>query len=401
MSLPIESKPLILVKQLNYYKNFFSKRQFEHFKRLIIGLIVSKNTTLQEINDLFCETNQSSLNRFVSHSKFDLNDLNRLRLSQVNDKISFREKGILIIDESLKHKTGREMELAGFHRSGITKKIEWGHMVVNSLYSDLENNIFPVSSELYVREVDCEKDNIKFKTKREIGIEQIDFALQNNLPIKLVLADAGYDGVEFLNSVIKRGLDFCIGVRTSTKISVNRQKRTNIAKYLENFGFEKNHKKLKFKSKIYEYHTVNISVRKIGKLKLVISKIQGDDELKCYFTNLKIDDMDIIKILTKRWEIESFHRDTKQHLGFESYQVRKGRGMQVVALAILTAYTQIFLAKKQISKKLTLTSIGEYCRYFALIAYKGLRWIKRQLNKGITWFKQILKRHVLIKTAKA
>ena len=400
MSLPIESKPLVLVKQLNYYKNFFSQRQFEHFKRLVLGTIISDNTTLQEINDLFCETNQSSFNRFVSHSTFNLDELNRLRLQQVKIKTPLREKGILIIDESLKHKTGRKMELAGLHRSGITKKTEWGHMVVNALYTDLENNVFPVSSELYVRKIDCEKNNLEFKTKREIGLEQIDFALQNNLPIKLILADAGYDGTEFLNQVIMRNLDFCIGVRSTTKISVNREKRLSIAEYIKYFDFEKNHNKLLFKDKIYEYHIVDISVRGIGKLRLVISKNNGDDEIKCYFTNLKIDDVNIIKLLTKRWEIESFHRDVKQHLGFESYQVRKGRGMQVVALAILTAYTQIFLAKRKLSKELNLSSTGECCRYFALIAFKGLRWIKRQLNKGITWFKTILKRHVLIKTAK-
>lgn len=95
------------------------------------------------------------------------------------------------------------MELAGNHRSGVSKKVEWGHMVVNSFYTDSNDNDFPLKTDVYVRKKDCPKyGNFKFKTKRELALEQIDFTLDNNLPIGLVLVDAGYEGEEFTQEIL-------------------------------------------------------------------------------------------------------------------------------------------------------------------------------------------------------
>ena len=104
-----------------------------------------------------------------------------------------------------------------------------------------------------------------------------------------------------------------------------------------------------------------------------------------------------IRILLHRWDIEVFHRDAKQHLGLEAYQVRKSRGMQIVALASLIAYTLARQSAKML--RVTLNSIGETCRYLKLVAYKGTRWLRQQLNKP-KQFSKLLKRHVFTKNAK-
>ena len=111
MSLPIISIPSTINKLLSEYSGFFTKPQFGNFRRLITGLIVSENKTLQKINDQFGKRNQSSLNRFVSNSKWDLDQLNSLRIKTVVSHLSLEKKGVLIIDESLNHKTGKHMEL--------------------------------------------------------------------------------------------------------------------------------------------------------------------------------------------------------------------------------------------------------------------------------------------------
>ena len=136
-------------------------------------------------------------------------------------------------------------------------------------------------------------------------------------------------------------------------------------------------------------------------MKLVISYKHGDEEnIKCYISNLDEEDETLIKILIKRWRIECFHRDAKQHLGLGAYQVRKGRGMQVVALAILTAYTLAMLAARILKTPLrSLRTVGEVCRYLQLIAYKGVRWIKGLVKTPLKLI-EILKKHVFVKTAK-
>ena len=363
-------------------------------------MIVSENKTIQEINDGFGQKDQSSLNRFVSHSSWDLNELNLLRIKNVKDQILLKKKGVIIIDESLLHKTGEKMELAGLHRSGITKNIEWGHMAVNAFYTDSDNNDFPVKTDIYVREQDCKKYNVSFKTKREIAIEQIDHALEAKLPIKLVLVDAGYEGEEFTMEIKDRLLDFIIGVRTSTNISIDRQKRVSVGDYLSSLT-DDDFEFYLTEEKAYFYHIREVSIRGIGKVKLVISYMYGDEEnIKCYITNLNEEDEIIIKLLIKRWRIECFHRDAKQHLGLEAYQVRKGRGMQVVALAILTAYTLVILAARILSTPIrNLRTVGEGCRYLQLVAYKGVKWIRKKLKRPLE-FIRILKKHVFVKNAK-
>lgn len=401
MTLPIVCVPPLIDKSISVYKKFFSKPQYKHFRRLVTGQIVSPNKTLQEVNDSFGECDQSNLDRFVSFSDWDLDEVNKLRLCQVKNSLPLQKKGIQIIDESLLHKSGPCMELAGHHRSGVTKRLEWGHMSVNSFYTDISNNDFPIKTDVFVREKDCPRyGNIQFKTKREIAIEQIDFAIANGLPISLVLVDAGYEGQKFTQEIRRRSLDYIIGVRTTTNISIDRQKRISIADYLSiltdsDFEFYLT------EDKAYFYHIKKVSVRGIGTVKLVISYKYGDEEeIKCYITNLEEDDETIIKLLIKRWRIECFHRDAKQHLGLEAYQVRKGRGMQVVALATLVAYTLVILIARILKTPIRqLRTVGEVCRYLALVAYKGIRWISCLIKKPLDYV-QILKKHVFVKNTK-
>lgn len=398
MSLPIQCVPPVVNGFLSHYRGFFTKPQFANFSHLVSGLIVSDNKTIQEINDGFGVRDQSSLNRFVSHSSWDLSALNSVRLEQIKDSFSFRKKGVLIIDESLLHKTGKHMELAGSHRSGITKRIEWGHMIVNAFYTDVDNNAFPVETKVYVREKDCEKFYTKFKTKRELGLEEVDTALNAGLPVGLVITDAGYEGQEFTNALKERGLDFLVGVRTTTKMSIDREKRISVGEYLESLE-DKDFMNINVDGHIYFYHIKQIYMRGIGRIKLVISHPAGDAKKRCYITNLKTSNKTIIKLLTKRWEIECFHRDAKQHLGLEAYQVRKSRGMQVVALASLIAYTLVILAMNKLKTPRPLRTIGEGCRYLALVAYKGINWIRKKIREKLEW-RTILNKHVFVKNAK-
>jgi hypothetical protein len=107
-------------------------------------------------------------------------------------------------------------------------------------------------------------------------------------------------------------------------------------------------------------------------------------------------------LLLKRWNIECLHRDTKQHLGLEDYQVRKFGAIQKVVCAVLVAYTQIILnAVQKILEPLkrTLNTVGEGCRFFRLIAIKGIVWMKEKA-KNIDEFKKILNAQVFVKNAK-
>jgi len=113
-------------------------------------------------------------------------------------------------------------------------------------------------------------------------------------------------------------------------------------------------------------------------------------------------DETLINLLLRRWKIETWHRDAKQHLGLEDYQVRKFGAIQKVVCAVLVAYTQIILMKNDaILKPLNrvLSTIGEACRYMRLLALKGTFWL-RQKAKNLTELVDILNKQVFVKNAK-
>ena len=107
-------------------------------------------------------------------------------------------------------------------------------------------------------------------------------------------------------------------------------------------------------------------------------------------------------LLLRRWDIEGLHRDSKQHLGLEDYQLRKYRGIQIVVLAVFVAYTLLVLsAAQKILKPLgrVLETIGEGCRFFRLVATKSYKWLRRKA-KNKNKFKEIMNRFVFVKNAK-
>ncbi len=399
MSLPIKEIPTRFKALLSFYKRCFTRPQYKNFRDFVLGLIVSDNKTIQEINDCFGRVNQSSLNRFLTLSDWDPVRINNKRISQIKSCHKLR-KGIFICDPTFLHKFGKMMEYANYHYSGMTKDEEWGYCLVNSFFTD-GNTEFPVCADFYLREEDADEDH-PFKTLREICLEQLDYAMKR-LPIWLFIADAGLYADFLIQYLRTRGLKYIIGARVSNNISIGGKKRISIEEYMQTLTDDD------FKLHIidgegYFLHTVEVSERNVGREKLLISYKAGDEEeIRINVTNLmQHSDRAIIGLLLERWKIETWHRDAKQHLGLEDCQARKFGAIQKVVCAILVAYTQLILMKKVFLLKplnRILETIGEGCRYIRLLALKGAFWLK-QKAKDIIDFRKILNEQVFVKNAK-
>ena len=399
MSLPITEIPITVKKLLTFYKKQFTRPQYNNFREFIVGLIVSDNKTIQEIADCFGRVDQSNLNRFITLSEWDERKINDTRLNQIKRRVNLG-KGILICDPTMFHKSGKHMEKANYHYSGMTKQKEWGHCFVNSFFTDGKNE-FPVCGDFYLRDVDADEEH-PFKTIREIAIEQLDYALKK-LPIWLFMADSGLYADFLIRELRRHGLKYIIGTKVTNNISINGEKRITIAEYFDLLT-DDDFKPHIIDGEVYFLHTVEVSERGIGKEKLLISYKYGDEEqIRINVTNLlQHTDATLMGLILQRWKIETWHRDAKQHLGLEDYQVRKFGAMQKVACAVFVAYTQIILMKNDaILKPLNrvIQTIGEGCRYIRLLALKGTSWLK-QKAKNIMELAEILNKQVFVKNAK-
>ena len=399
MALPLKEVPAKIKELLAWYKKCFTRPQYKNFRDFILGLIVSDNKTIQEIADCFGRVDQSSLNRFLTSSEWDEEKINDVRISQIQKRCNIK-RGIFIVDPTMLHKTGRHMEKANYHYSGMTKEKEWGHFFVNSFFTDGKTE-FPIRGDFYLRDVDADNDH-PFKTVRKIALEQLDYALKK-LPIWLFIADAGLYADFLIKDIRCRGLKYLIGTKITNNISINREKRINIAKYLDTLT-DDDFKRYVIDDEVYALHTIEVSERGAGKEKLIVTYKYGDEEnVRLYVTNLlQHSEETLIKLLLQRWKIETWHRDAKQHLGLEDYQVRKFSAMQKVACAVFVAYTQIILIKNDaILKPLNrfIETIGEGCRYIRLLALKGTAWLKKKA-KNLVELAEILNKQVFVKNAK-
>lgn len=399
MSLPIKEVPARFKALLSFYKKCFTRPQYKNFRDFVLGLIVSDNKTIQEINDCFGRVDQSSLNRFLTLSEWDTAKINNKRISQIKSCHKLR-KGIFICDPTFLQKFGKMMEHANYHYNGMTKKEEWGYFLVNSFFTD-GNVEFPVCADFYLRKEDADEKH-PFKTLREICLEQLDYAMKR-LPIWLFIADAGLYADFLIQDIRSRGLKYILGTRVTNNISIGRKKRINIEKYMQTLT-DDDFKVHIVDGEAYFLHSVDVSERNVGKEKLLISYKAGDEEnIRINVTNLtQHSDNSLLCLLLKRWKIEVWHRDGKQHLGLEDCQVRKFSAIQKVVCAILVAYTQLILMKEDMllkPLKRIIKTIGEGCRYLRLIALKGAFWLK-QKAEDIVEFKKILNQQVFVKNAK-
>jgi hypothetical protein len=399
MSLPIQEIPHRFKALLSWYKKCFTKPQYKNFRDFVLGLIVSDKKTVQEINDCFGRVDQSSLNRFLTCSDWNPEKVNNKRISQIKSHHTLR-KGVLICDPTFLQKFGKKMQYANYHYNGMTKKEDWGYFLVNSFFTD-GNTHFPVCADFYLRKEDADA-NHPFKSVREICLAQLDYAMKR-LPVWLFIADAGLYADFLIQDIRSRGLKYILGTRVTNNISINGKKRVSIEEYLQTLT-DDDFKIHMVDGEAYFLHMIEVSERNVGREKLLISYKEGnEEELRINVTNLmRHSDRSLLCLLSKRWNNEVWHRDGKQHLGLEDYQVRKFGAMQRVVCAILVAYTQLILMREERLLKpfhRILETIGEGCRYVRLIALKGIRWLKKKAQ-NLKEFKKILNEQVFVKNAK-
>ena len=152
----IVSFPSIVKKYADYYKSFFSAEGFTHFKKALLGMMISDNKTLEAINRLYViePRNQTSFNRFFNRQNFDLEQLNqgRLEMLQQNEqtrlKTDPKQGGVLIIDNTLLKHYGKCFDNIYNQYDYVHKCYRWCHDLVTLHYNDNHTD-YPVFYQLW------------------------------------------------------------------------------------------------------------------------------------------------------------------------------------------------------------------------------------------------------------
>ena len=345
-------------KYLNFLKNCFTKPQFNHVKNYVGGLIALNKKTIKSI----CasskeEKDQSNLNRFLTETDWNEDEVQDRYLKKINHQTKGKPIS-LVIDDSLSKKTGKHIEEVQYHKDHASNGYVFGHQIVTALIMCM-GLLLPLLPKLYSK---------KTQSKIEFAKQLIEYA-SSKIKISQVIIDSWYVCNDIIKLCLKKGITLIGNIKSNRVIQFEdgKSKWIKINKYYKSIS----RKKKCFTTIIiddvtYKIHSKIIRLKKVGFVKLVISRQWLEEKKKCsrpfyiICTDTTKPDLYILRNYIQRWSIETFHKDIKQNLGLEAYQMRLKTGITRHLILVTLAYAVLKLM--MFFKKVSWT-IGECIKY--------------------------------------
>ncbi len=344
----------ILNSAINFAKKCFTKPQFAHFRKYVGGLIALPTKNIKRIADASIEQkDQSSLNRFLTSANWDEDELQARYLKKVKHTFG-RERPSLVLDDSLSKKTGKHIAEVQYHKDHASDGFVFGHQIVTALVK-LKDKVLPLFPKLYSKKT-CSK--IEFA-------KQIITLADDKLHIKEAIIDSWYTATEIIKHCLKKGIDVIGCIKSNRKVSFATGEWTKLNTHFK-----------KLKAKDFTTHIIDdatyrvyeriVRMKHVGFIKLLISQEWNSDEKKwsrpfyIISTNKNKSAVQILRTYAERWSIETFHRDIKQNLGLEAYQLRGRKGITRHLILVALAYASL---KFWMNLQNVLWSIGEAIRH--------------------------------------
>lgn len=421
--LKINKFPHVVRYHSKHFKTIFNNiPQYIHFKEYLTGLMVCENKTLSDIQTKFLNsTTVNSLDHFMLHADWSEEELNRKRIEdlQRRPETASKTKGVINIDDTYTHKTGKHIEDAEIHYDHARKKMILGHNIVSSHYMDNTSD-YPLDYRLYHRKpteealqksyaklekqidlfdqkrfyieklkilLDYRRRLLRFKTKISMAIELVHHAEQMKIKATTYLFDSWFLCKDLIKVIRAYGKDWISTIKHN-RLLVIMNKKMSVTDFIKTIP-KQSYRQIKTRQgKIYWVFSKSVKASSLGKVRIVISydnpKLKDDPLV--LVTNRK--DWEAIKIVStyaQRWGIESFYRDAKQHLGLEDYQLRQIKGIKRHWYFVFLAYS--FLMLNALNSKLikrcktNILTIGQSSRALADEITKSLIfWIYKNFQ---------------------
>jgi len=326
--------------RLDVFRNCFSKPQWAHFKIYLHGLLLGEKgeKNIEDIaSNVLDGRHQSSLNRFLTKRKWDIKKLNAIRLKE---SIHDRKGGVIALDDMLIEKSGKHMDGVGYLKNHCSGKNVLCHDVVSTIYRNEKQHI-PLYVQPYVKKDVADQLDIWFKTRIQIAVNLLRLSLTQVTPEAIVF-DAWYMSKEILDFISSRGLTWISEAKSNRLIQIGDEwvQLKRYAKGLQKTDFKRINKKVEEKRFKWFFETETM-MKNVGCVKLVILRTRKNSRSFTFLVSNNVDynGIQVLEYYKKRWCIEVFHRDCKQHLGIGEYQARKLDAVVIHLHLVFLAYT--------------------------------------------------------------
>ena len=388
--LPIIDFPKVVKQFGDSFKEVFSFHQLRRFKQYLTGLITSENKTVAGISsNLVDNSDQSSINRFLTEYDWDTEELNdkRLELLQSNPETQWNKKGVVSIDDTLLHKTGKKMPGAGKLFDHAEGRCVHAQNIVTSNYVDKYKE-YPINLRQSFKHDSEEAKQQGFKTKINLAMELVRDCEKRGIPVVTYVYDNWFLCRELAECIESYGKNWVSRIKSNRIIFVSGE-RMSVSEFEKTIPRNK-FKEIEVKDKTYWTFTKVVSVSKLSKLRLVISYDNKELEGNPAFlvTNCKYwDAKRIVYSYSLRFSIETFYKDTKQNLGLGSCQLRSLEGTRRHWSLVNSAYSllKIDICNSKVYRRLESDmTIGTQCREASKDLLESLvLWVYRNASKNV------------------
>lgn len=369
--------PKEFLSLLNVFKPCLNKKQFNNLCQISGGMILSSHSTISRFSGMFEQREASSLNKFLTQSPWDENKVkDQLHQALFN---SFPELEVFIGDDTVSEKPFAEnMEGVDSHYSNLKKKHCNGHSIVTTGFYT-EQGCVPFDAQIYLRKGKAKELGREFKTKNQIMCEKLVLASKLH-DFKCFVVDSWYSNNLVIGKVKQLKKKFVTQIKSNRNVTIKRKKR-QIRNHRKGVPISKYTCKT-INGNLFRYYETDGFISKIGTVRILycqmLIKEEDDTQVWSKVNYITTNDMEsspegIINTYLKRNSIEPFHREAKQQLGMDKYQIRNLRGIERYLFLVILVYVLLMVLNKFLMQKgLLRQTIGELRGYLREDCYTNL-----------------------------
>ena len=279
------------------------------------------------------------------------------------------------------------------------KKFVHAHDKVSLHYSDPVKD-YPLDFFFYLKEKSFREGMISsdfnFQTKIDLAVK----LLEENAPrtnARILVYDSWYFSKKLVETASQLGLDWVTRAKQNRLVKYNREwlPLKDLISRLKGETW----KKIPFKARLDEEETryqymleLTVRMRRIGIVKLVVVKDKFDNKKGIFLVsnNLGFSAKKIIRIYSKRWDIEVFYRSAKANLGLGKYMLRKLKG--IIKYSYLVFFSAVFLEWSKLvghlsQYKTEVSTLGQKVKAFKEKFLEGvIKWAHSLQSKSLNFF---------------
>jgi hypothetical protein len=224
----------------------------------------------------------------------------------------------------------------------------------------------------------AENSDIWFRTKIQIALDLLRQSLAQVSPAAVVF-DEWYMSQEVTEFLASYGITWVSQAKINRYIqvgeawvSLSTYARSLPVKAFSRVNAEVDEKRFKW------FFETTVVMNKVGVIKLVVLRQRKNSRKFTFLVSntTSLSGMQVLEYYKKRWAIEVFHRDCKQHLGLGEYQIRKLDCVVIHLHLVFLVYTLL----KNVRSNPVLAAIVAGTKSIGAACQRLKRWMFERLK---------------------